>query len=220
MKNNSPWLWNANQTAAGMTARTSNGIRILQGRRAPGTFTPSEKTINAHAAAAIIWPWFRKAIGFVRTMFTNVPTGRSAANEFYKRFYEYGISSHTSPTPAVVEAGILYSQGLMTPTPITNVVADESTNFLTFDYEPLPADATQLATDESWLVVRNLNNENTISTSTGVRSDGASGNLSMAPLDVSVGHILAIYHNFRGADETLNEGTTSNSYYITTTVVV
>ncbi|HSW92239.1 MAG TPA: hypothetical protein VLG09_06355, partial [Candidatus Saccharimonadales bacterium] len=176
MINYSPWLFNARRTAANMTGRNSRGQSILQGRRAKGTFTPSNGTLSAHVAAALIWPLFQHVPGFIREFFTGLSNGQTAASQFYAHAYTHAFTPDGSGGGSLDEAAIAYAKGTMTPTSILTFTGDVSDNALNFTWPAAVSDSSQNATDVPWYVIRNITQDKTLSGSVGaVRSAGASG---------------------------------------------
>lgn len=219
MINRSPWLWGARKTAAGMTGRTSNGIQILQGRRAKGQSNPSEAYIGSQVAASLLWPIFRSASGFIKMLWYNVPSGQYASNAFFKRNYDNALDFTDPMNPVVIPANLIFASGVMTPTVPTSAVADVSVGNVVVDFPDTPSDASQSANDGSWMVIVNRTKNITVSGSGGIRSDG-SAVLSVIPeLQAVVGNTIDIYLSFNN-NGTIDPATSgSETRYITTTVV-
>lgn len=219
MINNTPWLWNGRKTAAGMTARTSNGIRILQGRRARGQSNPSQQYLDSQVAAQVIWPIFRAAQGIIRSLWTNVQTGRYAANEFYKKTYDNAITFPAPLTPVVSYPDLQFTNGVMTPTGFLTLVADVSLNTVVAAYSALPSDASQLTTDVLWYVIHNRTADKWVSGASATRGDASTGGIVATNLTMTAGDTLDFYGGFQGDVGTLNAGSVSPSTFITTTVI-
>lgn len=156
--NRSPWLWGARKTAAGMTNRTSNGIQIYQGKRAPGQSNPSSKYTDSQLASALIWPYFRLGVGVIESQYTTVPNGQYAANQFFAKTYKEAVTFVSPGNVTINETLIKFSRGLMSPTPIISVVADDSANDITITTSLLPSDATQELTDYLTAIIHNTTN--------------------------------------------------------------
>lgn len=222
MINNTPWLWGVTQSAANMTGRTSNGIMILQGKRAKGQSNPSEEFLSNQAVSRLIWPLFRAAQGFVRKLWTSVPTGRYAANEFF-RVNRAGAMDFTDPLNPVVEpANLVFSRGTMTSTSPLTVVADVSDNKVVVTFPATAADESQNVGDLVGIVIHNRSKNKWLSYTEdhGVRGDGTTGNIAVNPmLSMAAGDNIDIYLSFAADPFTINYPGTSESVYATTVAV-
>lgn len=219
MLNNTPWLWNARQTAANMTARTSNGIRILQGKRAKGQSNPSQEYLDNQLAAALIWPLFRKAPGIIRSMFTTIPEGEYAANDFFKYAYNNAINFVGPGNVTITEGDILFSKGLMTPTPITSVIADDSDNTIDINYNATPVDASQQDDDFVSFIAHNVTQNKWTQL---YQYNQRSSIQDPIPVDagfMTTGDTINVWLQFDAYPGGINEGTSSNSAFATTVVV-
>lgn len=220
MINRSPWLIGRG-SAARMTSRTSNGIAIIQGKRALGQSNPSEQFLSSQQAASIIWPYFQRAPEAIRTGYTNVRTGRYAANEFYKEFYKNGMTDASMGDFTIQWADLLFTRGVMTPTAPTSIVADLSAG-LVVNFPVAVADGSQSANDMPIIVVINVNTPTRqfgITDSGISRSDGSSSAIVLPPGFAVVSDVLKIYLGFRARSGQPNEGTSSNNTYSTQAVV-
>lgn len=213
MINRSPWLWNDSQSAAGMTAVTQRGIRIIKGKRAPGQSNPSPQFIQSQVAAALLWPIIRGQIGFIRSNVTNIPLGQTAVNVIYKKDYATGIDKSLPGLATLIPAGLAFSSGVMTPTPVLTVVATAAIDEVTFTWDPAVADASQSPDDMVAYVIRNARNGRMIGIESGIRADGTSTTLVPA-LDIQPTDVIGVYLNFKGAIGTGTEGTTSDTRFL------
>ena len=219
MINNSPWLFNARKTAAGMTARTANGIRILQGRRARGMSNPSPEVLQNQKIAAILWPLFRAAAGMIRDMFTSVPSGQYAANQWFSINRVSAIDLTDPENPVLDPTGLIYQRGLMTPTDLTSAVADTSLGTVVINWPTLVADSSQDALDLFTVVIRDRNNGNVTSIISGSERSTGTFDYTVPVGFLVTGNVLDIYGSFMARDENPNHGLTSETRRINTTVV-
>lgn len=197
MINNSPWLWGDRKSAAGMTARNSRGQHILQGKRAKGQSNPSPGYLSSQVAAHLIWPYFRKAAGFVRQFFKGLPTGSTAAAEFYKYAYVNGFTPDGTGSGTLDVDGIVYAKGTMTQTNTLTFTGDVSDDAIVFTFPTTNADASQSATDKAWYVIINLSQNKTISGAIpGTRSGGTSGTIVPPAGFLVAGNNLELYLHF------------------------
>lgn len=223
MLNNSPWLWNGRKTAAGMTARTSRGQRILQGKRAKGQSNPSEKYIFSQKVAAILWPVFRGVAGFIVDNFQNIPTGSTPAAEWYKINYFTGISGVAPGNPSLAPGGLIFAKGTMSQTAYNSLVADASAHSITFNWNATPSDSSQEATDLLGFVIYTPNGNSggpkMMSGRSGVRSDGTITYTGIPAGWFAAGDAVYVYPTFRGATGEANEGMISQTAELDTVVV-
>lgn len=212
MLNNSPWLWHATQTAANMTGRNSLGIDILQGKRKKGITNESIQVLQSQAAAALIWPMFRKAPGFIRDQFTapRAP-GISAANQFYQFLYDNAINFDGMGGAALNLDDVIFAKGLMTPTNILTATGSVATHSIVFTWPTALSDSSQESTDVGWYVVYNATQDKTGSASVVARSAGTSGTIVLPTGFMALTDDVRIYVNFAGAVGASNEGTSSTS---------
>lgn len=219
MINRSPWLWNANKTAAGLTARTSNGVKILQGKRTPGQSNPSTEFIQSQVAANLLWPLFRSVPGFIREHFTTIPAGEYAANRWYADNYA-GLDLSVPSTATIIPANLVFSKGLMAPTSGVSITsADQSAATVQFTWPTTITDSTQLATDIVQYVFRLRGTGAMRSGTATARSTGDSGPISVAGMGMLAGDVIDVYASFLGTPGQPNEGMTSLSVQNNATVV-
>lgn len=219
MLNNSPWLWNARQTAAGLTARISLGIRILQGRRAKGQSNPSPEYVQNQAVAGFLWPVFRQIAGQVRPGFTDLQPGQSAANVWFQENRDNAFDLSSPPAATFTPATFSIGRGVITPTAITTPAADVSSSIVTVNFSTTPADQSQSADDRVLLVIYNPTTDRWAVQNTGpaTRADGIA---SVSPLPagfMSAGDTINIYVAFVGGPTGNYPGKSSTS--VRTTVV-
>lgn len=219
MINRSPWLWGVRKSAASMTGRTSNGLQILQGKRAKGQSNPSALFLGSQIGSALIWGLWHKVPGFIRENIFNVPNGQYQANVFYSRNYNNALDFTDPMLPTLEVANVIFASGGMTPTSILTGSADVSTGDLTITWPIGAADASQNATDGMWVVVINRNNGHAVSGSVGIRSGGSSGGFDISALSMAVGNNIDVYFsaNNNGLFDIPTEGSTST--YFTTVAV-
>lgn len=156
MINRSPWLWGTRKTAAGLTGRTSRGQQILQGKRAKGQSNPSSQYLYSQAAAALIWPFYQKAPDAIKQGYTQIPTGGTAASEFYKYAYKNALGGTTTLDITMDPEALLFTKGVMTPTNQNAApIADESAKTVVFSWAGGASDATQSELDYMVFVVVN-----------------------------------------------------------------
>lgn len=219
MLNNSPWLWNARKTAAGMTARTSNDRRILQGRRAKGQSNPSPQYIQAQGIAGVIWGIWHQVSGFIKSNWGNIAPGLNAANEWFKLMYEFGFDKSGAPDFTNEYDGWNFANGSMTLTEPTTLTAVASTSVIHIDWNPAVADGSQNANDVAWYVIFDRDSGRSITGSLpGARSTGASGIIAGDTLLMTAGDHLDAYLSFTALPTEPNAGMQSRSGYITAVV--
>ncbi len=218
MINNSPWLWNDNKTAAGMTTRTSRGQRIIQGKRTKGQSNPSEAYLLSQRIAAVIWPYFRYASGFIKQFWTRKTTGQTAASQFYAYTYDNAMDTTDPMAPVIVPADLKFATGTMTPTPILTLTGDVSDNEIRFTWTAAPSDDSQNSNDAVWYVLRNRTKNIWRSGSISDRSSGDSGAIVPGSLNIAAGDIIDLYANFLGVEGEPNAGLVSDSAFKTATV--
>jgi hypothetical protein len=222
MINRSPWLWGVRKSASSMTGRTSNGIQILQGKRAKGQSNPSTEFLSNQAIARLIWPIFRAAQGLIRQLWTNVPTGAYAANEFFRVNRADAIDVSVPLVPTVEYANLVFSRGTMSSTTPLTVVADVSDNKVAVTFPTTPSDASQYGGDIVGIVIHNRDKNKWLSYTEdhGVRSDGTTGTITVNPaLSMAAGDNVDIYLSFRADTFAPNYPGTSQSMYATTVAV-
>jgi Family of unknown function (DUF6266) len=219
MINNSPWLWGDTKTAAGMTTRTSRGQHIIQGKRAKGQSNPSNDYKSAQQAAAAIWPYFRKAGGFVRQFFKTIPTGSTAAAEFYKYAYNNAFTPDGFGGGSLDIANIVYAKGTMTPTSILTFAGDVSDNAITATWPTTNADASQQNDDIAEYVILNVTQNKAISgTLANQRSTGTAGSIVPPAGFLVAGDVIKLYLSFTSNTTPLMDVNQSTSVYETAIV--
>lgn len=220
MINRSPWLWGARRTASGLTARTSLGVHILQGKRAPGMSNVSPQVLQAQNAGRQSTRIFQQAGSAIRKGFLQTGLGRSAYQLFFRFMYANAYDLSSLPDATLIQDQVQVSKGVMTPTTFGTIVADVSLGTITLAYSPLAFDDTQNLldkpvavaydpTDDKWLPLADVSN---------VRSSGVAS--FSTPLGWLVaGHTIVIYLFFAADPTQLNANTSSNSLNSTTVVV-
>lgn len=218
--NNSPWLWNGRKSAGNMTLRTSRGQRIFQGKRTKGQSNPSSQYLYSQRVAALVWPYFRAAIGFIRDNWQRKKTGQTEASQFYAYTYKNAVDGTDPMAPVIQPENLIFSTGVMTATDILTLVSDVSATTTTVTWDPTVLDGSQLDTDNAWLVLRNRTKAITYAFMVGVnRITGSSGPIPNELIDAELGDVIDAYLSFAGQLSTANEGIRSDSRYATTIVV-
>lgn len=203
-----------------MTARTSRGQRILQGRRAKGTFTPSPGTLSAQYAASLIWDAFRGGPGFIRMFWKVLTTGQTEASQFYAYAYDNAFTPDGLGSGALDPLLISYSRGSMRKTEPLTVVADVSVGGVVITWNPVNEDGSQLSTDIPWIVVKNeTRGLYTTGAIPAVRSGGTSGVMTTPAGFLIAGETVIVYLSFVTDTASPDSSQVSNSGVLSTVVV-
>lgn len=201
-----------------MTARTSRGQRILQGRRAKGTFTPSPGTLSAQFAASLIWPMFRQASGFVRDFWKVLQAGQTRASQFYAYAYDHAFTPDGLGGGTFAPESVSFSRGTMSPTALTALTGDVSANEIIVTFPTTNVDSSQLGTDEFWYVIYNVTQGKVISGAAGIRSAGTTGPIVPPAAFLVAGNQIRVYGTFKSDIPTIEAINVSNSDVLTATV--
>lgn len=211
MINRSPWLWGARKTAAGLTARTSLGLHILQGKRAPGQSNPSLQYLQSQAMAALLNPLYQQNRSAFVDGFTNLPAGWSAFTAFW-HYAQSAVDKSAPPDVTLNPLDLTTAHGSMTPTPFASTpVASAAAQTVIVAWPTSVADETQRTTDRAIISVFNTETGKFIGNgSANIRSTGTS-TLTLPPASFVASDNLVVYLAFVAESTATNNGTSSDS---------
>lgn len=195
MINRSPWLWGVRQTAAGMTGRTSLGVQILQGKRAPGQSNPSSEYLFSQQVAGAAWPQFGGFKGFGNQHYFGLGPGLKFANIWYAAYYVQAEILGMPDLTAAALAELPVAKGSMSITPIsTGPVADVSLGTVTWTMPDVVLDSTQDETDEMHSIAYNpLRGTFTYAENGGGRSTWDTALTMVLPTGTQAGDPIILY---------------------------
>lgn len=219
MINRSPWLWGVRKTAAGLTGRTSLGIQILQGKRAPGQSNPSPEYTAAQETAALLWPLYRANQGMINLASWTLQPGWSKANAWYDQAFPIVFNGGVPIfSPSVID-NISMANGPISSTPFaTTPVADESLGTIVWTMPTTVADSTQDNTDVLRVAIYNYSKGTWVYGQQSTRSTLGAISFTL-PTGTVAGDVLVIWTTFIGGSGGLYFEQTSPSVAVNVTAV-
>lgn len=199
MKNNSPWLWGADGTAANMTAGNIRGVQFFKGKRKKGQSNPSTEYTESQWIASILWPLYRGNRSFINLLWQLKETKETTANAWFKENYGHLVGNYPTPPDTGDLTNFKAARGVITTTSIGSVTADLSVGTVAFAMSTAIADETQDSTDLLHLSVYNVEKA-TWSYKTPVARSTV-GAVSVAlPAGTEVGDHVVLYTAFEGGN--------------------
>lgn len=217
---NGSFLKGLRGSAVNLTFKGFHDETVVQGKRAKGTFTPSEKTIQAQSVAAQLSAIYRLIRAVVLRGYTSKASNQSQYNAWYSENYANGFDLSSPPDAVFEPTTFSTAKGVMTQTPVSSVTADVSDGTVITTYPTTVSDASQSTFDEAIIVIHNRTQDKWINSAAGA-AGRASGTLSVGvPTGfMAAGNTVDVYLSFVAVPFEPNAGTSSNSVYATTTVV-
>lgn len=205
-----------------MTLRNVNGQNIAQKKRESGTYTPSPETLGAQAAAAILWPIFRKAASTIRNSFTSRLAKQPAASAWYKEQYNNVLGATPVITPVLDLDELTFGKGTMSLTTLNDIDADVSDETVTIGWDVF-SDDTVLATDRVSIILINKDAADPIASMlqfSNVAARSATAYVAAVPTGwMSAGDVINAYLQFYGAPSTATAGTSSSTILLSEAAV-
>lgn len=199
-----------------MTARTSRGQRILQGKRTKGQSNPSIEFLENQRIALTIWNLFRATSGIIREFWTRKSNGQTGASQFFAYTNKFATDFSDPENPALIPTALTFSAGTMTPTLPSSATANVSDNKVVINWPTTIANDSQAASDFAWYVVVNRTKGLYISGSAGtIRSVGHSADIVATNLQLTAGNTIDVYLFFVADPEAPNAGEVSDCMNIT-----